>query len=137
MNPTTELEQLRLANARMEAALQELKLEISYYKGETKRLEWEKDVLHHDVQRMSGLFKTWIDEVQNQTNCISDTPEKINMMIKYPCKSISDLLQLSDNILFVTSCQPPHLIEVRIETYDNDTRFEMIFFLICFFFAVR
>lgn len=108
----TEVDQLRQANARLEAAVQELKLEISYYKGETKRLGWEKDVLNTDVKRMSGLFKSWIDEAHRQSASITNDPSKINNMVKNPCKSISDLLQLHDNLLFVTSSQPPHFIEV-------------------------
>jgi len=106
-----EADQLRQANARLEAAVQELKLEISYYKGETKRLEWEKDVLNTDVKRMSGLFKAWIDEAHRQSASITNDPSKINNMVKNPCKSISELLQLHDNLLFVTSSQPPHFIE--------------------------
>lgn len=112
MNYQEELEQLRLANSRLESTVQELKLEISYYKGEAKRLEWEKDVLHQDVKRMSTLFKTWIDEVNKEPAALADSPEKINMMVKYPCRSISELLQLNDEVLFITSCQPPYFIEV-------------------------
>ena len=107
-------EQLRVTNSRLETIVQELKLEISFYKGEAKRLEWEKEMLNQDIKRMSSLFKTWVDELQSchTTRNLADESEQFNAMVKYPCKSISDLLQLSDKLLFVTSSQPPHFIEV-------------------------
>jgi predicted nuclease with TOPRIM domain len=112
MNLQAELERLRLANSRLESAVQELNLEIAYYKGETKRLEWEKEVIDQDFKRLSHMFKNWVDEVHDQASQLSDQ-ELVNKMVRYPCKSISELLQLNDNILFVTSCQPPHFIEVK------------------------
>lgn len=103
-------EQLRLSNARLAATVQELKLEISYYKGETKRLELEKNLLSQDVSRMSSLFKNWLTELQ-----ASNARSVINYLsniVKNPCRSICELLQHSDQILFVTSCQSPYHIEV-------------------------
>lgn len=115
-----EIEQLREANARLSATVQELKLEISYYKGESKRLEIEKNVLSQDVTRMSGLFKNWLNELQVSTarNVYKDS-HYINNVVKNPCRSICDVLQLSDQMMFLTSCQPPYHIEVRNACMSN------------------
>ncbi len=107
------MEQLRIANARLAATVQELKLEISYYKGETKRLELEKNMLNQDVSRMSGLFKNWLNELQaSSARNIFRDPHYLNNVVKNPCRSICDLLQLTDQVVFMTSCQPPFHIEV-------------------------
>ena len=50
-------ERLRSDNVRLGSTINELQLEISYYKGELKRLEWEKNLLKQDVTKMSSLFK--------------------------------------------------------------------------------
>eukprot|EP00981_Chlorochromonas_danica_P001806 scaffold385_cov182-Ochromonas_danica.AAC.5 len=110
-----DMEQLRIANARLAATVQELKLEIAYYKGETKRLELEKNLLNQDVSRMSTLFKNWLTELQSSSarNVVRDS-HYINNIVKNPCRSICELLQLNDQILFVTSCQPPFHIEGEV-----------------------
>jgi peptidoglycan hydrolase CwlO-like protein len=105
-----ELEQLRSNNFRLNSLVQELRLEIAYYQGETKRLEWEKNVLKQDVNRMSSLFKGWISELQQNTsnnrNIIED-PEYLKALVKYPAKSIADMMQLSDDLLVISTCQAP------------------------------
>ncbi|RYH18374.1 hypothetical protein EON65_27285 [archaeon] len=115
---SAEMEQLREANARLSATVQELKLEISYYKGESKRLELEKNVLSQDVTRMSGLFKNWLNELQVSTarNVFKDG-HYISNVVQNPCRSICDVLQLSDQTMFLTSCQPPYHIEVCVYVY--------------------
>ena len=50
-------ERLRSDNIRLGSTINELQLEISYYKGELKRVEWEKNLLKQDVSKMSSLFK--------------------------------------------------------------------------------
>lgn len=104
----SEIEKLKTANAKLESTLQELKLEISYYKGEVKRLEWEKSILNQDIGRMSLQFKNWIDQLQ-----VSSTKPPITSST-FLCKSIADILQVSETTsIFVTSCQPPFYIEVN------------------------
>ena len=61
----TEVEQLRSSSLHLNATIQELKLEISYYQGQAKISEWEKNVLRQDVGKMTALFKGWLDELQN------------------------------------------------------------------------
>ena len=139
---SADVEHLRSTNARLDNTVQELKLEIAYYKGETKRLEWEKNMLQQDVQRMSSLFKSWIQELnQNRDHHIGEEQNhevqgrtfgknlhQFNTMIHYPCKPIAELLQIptcpsqqkqqqSDEIVFATSSQPPHYIEVCFIPY--------------------
>lgn len=111
---TEELEQLRANNFRLNSLVQELRLEITYYQGETKRLEWEKNVLKQDVNRMSSLFKGWLAELQqNQNNRnIIDDPEYLKALVKYPAKSISEMMQLSDDLIVISTCQAPFFIEV-------------------------
>lgn len=111
----SEIEQLKATSSRLETLVEELRLEISFYKGEVKRLEWEKDLLNQDMTRMSGMFKNWMDEVHasRAARNIAQETAQFNAMVKYPCKSIADLLQLSSSTLLVTSSQAPHFVEVR------------------------
>ena len=50
-------ERFRSDNVRLASTINELQLEISYYKGQLKQLEWEKNLLKQDVTKMSSLFK--------------------------------------------------------------------------------
>lgn len=110
----SENEQLRLSNSRLAATVEELKLEISYYKGEVKRIEWEKDLLNQDVRRMSSLFKRIVSDAEAKSAIENPLKIKLGGMVKYPCRSIAELLQLKEkaDIMFLTSSQPPHFIEV-------------------------
>ena len=116
-----EIEHLRVSHFRLNSLVQELRLEIAYYQGETKRLEWEKNVLKQDVDRLSSLFTGWLEELQvpkkplpqrNIRSFIYDT-EYLKAVVKYPCRPICDLLQLTDVMYVVTTCQPPFFIEVN------------------------
>lgn len=109
-----EFDQLRANNFRLNSLVQELRLEISYYQGETKRLEWEKNILKQDVNRMSSLFKGWLSELQqnSQNRNIIDDPEYLKALVKYPAKSVSDIMQLNDEMLVISTCQAPFFIEV-------------------------
>jgi hypothetical protein len=129
-----ELERLRSNQFRLNSLVQELRLEISYYQGETKRLEWEKNVLKCDVDRLTSLFAGWLEELQTKKansnipeslkhsidregnsigrrNIIAD-PQYLRALVKYPVKHISDILQLSDSVYLLTTCQPPYFVEV-------------------------
>ncbi len=57
---------LRATNNHLESTVDELKLEIAYYKGEIQRLELEKDFLKGDVDRISNLFDNWVVEASGQ-----------------------------------------------------------------------
>jgi len=108
----SSIDHLRSTNNRLEAGIQELKLEIAFHKSEIQRLELEKGALHQDIKRMSSLFKSWIDELQSCSNrTVAQDPKVFNLMAQNPCKSVSDVLQMKNDIVFLTSCQPPHYIE--------------------------
>ena len=107
---------LEESNARLNSTVQELRLEIAYYQGETKRLEWEKNLLKQDVGKMSALFKGWLNELQNSyTRNVLDDSEFFSNLVRNPSKNISDLLQIKDAKILLTTCQAPFYIEVIIE----------------------
>ena len=109
----TDFEELRLDNSHLNTTVSELRLEIAYYQGETKRLEWEKTLLKQDVSKMSALFKGWLSELQNSnTRSVLDDSDFFTNLVKYPSKNISDVLQMSDAKLLITTCQAPFYIEV-------------------------
>ena len=109
----TDFEELRLDNSHLNTTVSELRLEIAYYQGETKRLEWEKNLLKQDVGKMSALFKGWLSELQNSnTRSVLDDSDFFTNLVKYPSKNISDVLQMSDAKLLITTCQAPFYIEV-------------------------
>jgi hypothetical protein len=60
------MDRLRFSNNHLESTVEELKLEIAFYKGEIKRLEVEKDVLKEDVDRVSSLFDNWVVQASGQ-----------------------------------------------------------------------
>ena len=112
----TEMEQLRSSSLHLNATIQELKLEISYYQGQAKISEWEKNVLRQDVGKMTALFKGWLDELQNSNKrSIVDDSDYFTNLVKYPTKNISTALQMSDTKMLLTTCQAPFYIEVRLQ----------------------
>lgn len=106
-------ERLRSDNVRLGSTINELQLEISYYKGELKRLEWEKNLLKQDVTKMSSLFKGWLAELQgsNTRSIIEDVDYFTNMVLN-PALPMQKVLEMQDTLLILTSCQPPFFIEV-------------------------
>ena len=108
----TSAEILRSSNFCLKSTVQELRLEIAYYQGEAKRLEWEKNVLKQDLGKMSALFKGWLDLLQCSNNrSIVDETEYFKNLVKNPTKNISEILQMNDLKLLVTTCQAPFFIE--------------------------
>jgi hypothetical protein len=108
----TSAELLRSSNFCLKSTVQELRLEIAYYQGEAKRLEWEKNVLKQDLGKMSALFKGWLDLLQcSNTRSIVDETEYFKNLVKNPTKNISEILQMNDLKLLVTTCQAPFFIE--------------------------
>lgn len=112
----TEMEQLRSSSLHLNATIQELKLEISYYQGQAKISEWEKNVLRQDVGKMTALFKGWLDELQNSNKrSVVDDSDYFTNLVKFPTKNIATALQMSDSKMLLTTCQAPFYIEVHIE----------------------
>ena len=100
----------------MNATIQELKLEISYYQGQAKISEWEKNVLRQDVGKMTALFKGWLDELQNSNKrSVVDDSDYFTNLVKFPTKNIATALQMSDSKMLLTTCQAPFYIEVHIQ----------------------
>jgi predicted nuclease with TOPRIM domain len=110
----TKNEELRSSNFRLNSIVQELRLEISFYQGETKRLEWEKNILKQDVGKMSALFKGWLHELQtsNERSVVKDA-EFFSNLVRHPSKNISEILQSSNLKSVLTTCHFPFFIEVR------------------------
>lgn len=107
-----EAEELRSCNYRLASTVQELRLEISYYQGEKKRLECEKTLLKQDVGKMSALFKGWLNEFQNSNtrNVLEETEYFMNL-VNNPSKSIADIMQITSLKMLLTTCQAPFYIE--------------------------
>jgi predicted nuclease with TOPRIM domain len=116
-NLNAENERLKSENYRLNSSVQELRLEISYYQGETRRLEWEKNLLRQDVSRMSALFKGWLAELQSSnTRSVVQDADYFSGLIRRPPKAIADLLQPQSPLkLLLTTCQAPFYIEVSLE----------------------
>ncbi len=103
---------LKSSNHRLQATVQELRLELCYYKGEIKRLEHEKKILKQDAEKVSKLFKAWVNEFYNGRNrsILQDT-EQLKIMTKHPPIHINDVFKLKDTMMILTTCQPPFYIE--------------------------
>jgi len=111
MNNTTD--RLRSSNNGLKSAVHELKLEIAFHKSEIERLEQEKNTLHHDINHMSSLFKSLIEELKvHSFKGNQQDPKVFNLMAQNPAKPVSEMLQLQNNIVFLISCQPPYFLEV-------------------------
>ena len=117
--PTTQdqredVEQLRNNNFRLNSTVQEMQLEISYYKGELKRLEWEKNVLKQDVTKMSELFRGWLTELQSSnTRSVIDDTDYFSNLVRRPALPMERILQLEQGTMLLTTCQAPFFIEVQ------------------------
>ena len=108
-----ESSELRSNNTRLNSTVNELRLEIEYYQGETKRLEWEKNVLKQDIGKMSTLFKGWLHELQNTCSRSDlDDTTYFSTLVRNPSKNIADVIQMTDLKILITTCQAPFHIEV-------------------------
>ena len=58
-----DYDHLKNSNHRLQATVQELRLELCYFKGEIKRLEYEKKILKQDADNVSKLFKAWVNKL--------------------------------------------------------------------------
>ena len=108
-----EVEQLRSNNFRLNSTVQEMQLEISYYKGELKRLEWEKNVLKQDVSKMSDLFRGWLTELQSSnTRSVIDDTDYFSNLVRRPALPMERILQLEQGTMLLTTYQAPFFVEV-------------------------
>ena len=105
---------------RLMSTVQELRLEISYYQGEVKRVEWEKDCLKQELNSTSSLFKSWIQDVKNtRSQRIFDDPNLIALMADFPTRPISQVLEYNHDPVLLTTCQEPFFIEYANAAWVN------------------
>ena len=116
-----EIEDLRQANMRLTSTVQELRLEISYYLGEAKKNEWEKDLLKQEMKNMQALFRNWVSEIKSSSRSkrIFDDPDLISLMADFPTRPIPEMLQHSTNVVLLTTCQEPFFIEYANVAWVN------------------
>lgn len=103
-----DFKELQQRNALLSNTVRELRLEMGYYKGETKRLDLEKRIL---VQEASNAQASLQAVSQFPQAKIFQDPEYLHSLVNYPSKSISDVLQMQDVALALTSSQAPFFIE--------------------------
>lgn len=105
---------LQAENNRLNSTVQELKLEIAYHLGESKRLACERDSYKKDVGKMAALFKGWLLELQSSyKRCLLNDQDFFKNLVKNPSQNISEIMQINDIKLLITTCQAPFYIEVN------------------------
>ena len=115
-----EIEVLRQSNMRLMSTVQELRLEISYYQGEAKKNEWEKDLLKQEMKNMQSLFNSWVKEIKSsRSKRIFDDPDLIAIMADFPTRPISEMLEYSTHSVILTTCQEPFFIEFANAAWVN------------------
>jgi hypothetical protein len=116
-----DFEDLRSSNFILNSTVEELRLEMLYYQGEVKQLEWEKKKLKQDVTKMTDLFKSWLHDLQS-TNIRSALYDSkfLSNIVKNPIKNIADIMQLNNLRIFVTTCQPPFFIEYSNKAWTQE-----------------
>ena len=114
-----ESSELRSNNSRLNSTVNELRLEIEYYQGETKRLEWEKTLLKQDIGKMSTLFNGWLHELQNTcSRSVLDDSTYFSTLVRNPSKNIADVIQMTNLKILITTCQSSSFSHWGIP-YDN------------------
>jgi len=110
-NTTKEsTERLKQQNSHLSSEVQELRLELAYYKGEVKRLEWDNHCLTKEVDKLSAIFNGWL--TTSSRGNVVDNPYHLSTIIKLPPKHISELMKCKqEQFILLTSCQPPFHIE--------------------------
>ena len=115
-----EIEDLKQANMRLTSKVQELRLEVSYYLGEAKKNEWEKDLLRQEMKNMQALFRSWVHEIKSsRSKGIFDNPDLISLMTDFPARPISEMLKYSPEVVLLTTCQEPFFIEYANVAWMN------------------
>lgn len=82
---SADFDNLRSSNFRLSSTVQELRLELSYYQGETKRLENENKKMKRECAKMASLFKQWVSEQKSKLSSplhsIVGNPEYLATMV--------------------------------------------------------
>ena len=109
---------VRQQNARLTSEMDELRLELAYYKGEVKRLDWDNQCLTKEVDKLSAIFNGWLN-----SNCkgnVVDNPYHLSTIIKLPPKHILEVLKCKQNeSVVLASCQPPFHIEYASKCWSE------------------
>lgn len=107
---SNDTNRLRQQNARLASEMEELRLELTYYRGEVKRLDWDNQCLTKEVDKLSSIFNGWLNN--NSTGNVFDNPYHLSTIIKLPPKHILDILKCKQNQnIMLASCQPPFHVE--------------------------
>lgn len=115
MQKCSEEDFLREKAAILSSTVQNLRLEICYFQGEAKKLEWEKNRLEHEVKQISTLFRKLVAESDStKVPSIVENRARFALMARFPSRRISELVRTDcDECFFLTSCDSPHFIEVQ------------------------
>lgn len=103
-----DIDELHHKNAVLSNTVKELRLEMGYYKSETKRLEQEKKILAQEASNSHAALET---AVRHPKAKILHDPEYLHSLVHFPSKSIAEVLQPKDIPVFLTSAQPPYFME--------------------------
>jgi PAS domain S-box-containing protein len=114
-----EMKELQQKNCMLANTVRELRLEMGYYKGETKRLELEKKILAQEIIATANINTTPSREEQHQqqhkstplTTTKLNDPEYLRSLVRYPSKPIAEVLGMTDMPVFMSSAQKPYFIE--------------------------
>jgi hypothetical protein len=112
-----EIEKLKTNNSRLNSIIQELRWEVTYYQSEARRLEWEKNALMQDIERMTTMCKSWAENnlTAAKSKSLMNDANYFNTLVRYPCKPLNEVLKGNNengHIVLLTSCEPPYNIEV-------------------------
>eukprot|EP00596_Hydrurales_sp_CCMP1899_P002096 CAMPEP_0119033450 /NCGR_PEP_ID=MMETSP1177-20130426/492_1 /TAXON_ID=2985 /ORGANISM="Ochromonas sp, Strain CCMP1899" /LENGTH=491 /DNA_ID=CAMNT_0006990203 /DNA_START=161 /DNA_END=1636 /DNA_ORIENTATION=- len=120
-----DYEDLETSNILLNSTVQELRLEISYYQGEVKQLEWEKKESKKDVSKMTDLFKSWLHDLQSSSmRSVLYDSKFLSNIVRNPTRSIADIMQMNNLKILVTTCQPPFFIEFSNKTWTQECGWE-------------
>lgn len=104
-----ELKKLHARNLLLSNTVRELRLEMGYYKGETRRLELEKRILTQEASHARCALLAIAHHPQ-QAKILQD-PDYLNSLVQFPSRSISEVLQTKDTPLLLTTSQAPFFLE--------------------------
>jgi chromosome segregation ATPase len=84
-----EIEKLKTNNSRLNSIIQELRWEVTYYQSEARRLEWEKNALMQDIERMTTMCKSWVENnlTAAKSKSLMNDANYFNTLVRYPCKA--------------------------------------------------
>jgi PAS domain-containing protein len=127
-NLRLEIEQLVSSNCRLSSTVQELRLEIAYYKGEKRRVEWEKNALENELSRQTDQFKKWLLHQQALKpmieNRLANDGDFLQKIVRTPPKPIDSILDVSDDMVMLVSCDDPFSIEYCNKAWSEECLFD-------------